>query len=468
MKKIFFVILFGWSALFGAYNECVTDIYFGNGVWNDYEGASNGRDALARYIVSKVYHGDYNAFKSHHFTDRSDPNLNKNIVLLAFNWTGSSPNDSLSFKTKIIDLIETFYQLKDNNQLEGYSLYDMLKAWLTQDPTDPLSNVMWDKIDDIVADYSRTIEGSNLIKMIEDYETISLKKSHRVLLVAHSQGNLFGNEVYDNLISWEQGYFKMVSVGTPASSVLGQNTPYTTLKCDKVINDNLIGGIPGHLPGNIECTGEEKSSDGHQFVASYLSNHISLPKIMSDISSSLDTLANTSSQWITYQEIERGTCDYRISVKHRFDPALEIGEKVYPFAPNKKLYQVNGAYVKATCGGTDFTDDWADKKENECWMINNLPKEKIVKKAECAFEVAVNEGEYTCYNEDTFFTYVHTTNYGAYTFHVHYDDVNTSWTACRHCTQGWTNSYGDRLEIGNGAGGSWIHQAINFYVHIVQ
>jgi hypothetical protein len=326
---------------------------------------------------------------------------------------------------------------------------------------------MWDKIDDIVADYSRTIEGSNLIKMIEDYETISLKKSHRVLLVAHSQGNLFGNEVYDNLIPWEQGYFKMVSIGTPANHVIGKTSPYTTLKCDKVINDNLIGGIPGHLPGNIECTGKEKSSDGHQFVASYLSNHLSLEKIVSDISKSLDELANTASQWSTDQEFDKGTCDYRITVKHRFDPALEIGEKVYPFAPNQKLYQVNGEYVKATCGGKNILQEWEGKNEDDCLMIDNPPKEKISAK-QCAFEVAVNDGDYTCYNEDTFFTYVHTTNYGDYTFHVHYDDINTSWTACRYCTQGWTNSYGDRLEIGNGAGGSWIHQAINFYVHIAQ
>jgi len=234
-------------------------------------------------------------------------------------------------------LIETFYQLRDNNQLDGYSLYEILKIWLTQDPTHPISNALWNKIDDIVADYSRTIEGSNLINMIEDYETISLKKSHHVLLVAHSQGNLFGNEVYDNLIPWEQEYFKMVSIGTPANNVIGNGTPYTTLTCDTVINDNLIGGIPGHLPANIACNGEEKSKDGHQFVASYMSNHISLSKIIGDISNSLDILHKTPSQWSTDQELDRGTCDYRITVKHRFDPSLEIGEKVYPFAPNQKL-----------------------------------------------------------------------------------------------------------------------------------
>ncbi|WP_456392521.1 hypothetical protein [Nitratifractor sp.] len=383
MKKILFFVIFGWSALFGAYNECVTDIYFGNGVWNDIDGANYNRDTLERKIIKFIYNGDHNAFKAHHFTDRGDPNLNKNIVLLAFNWTGSSPNESLSFKSKIIDLIETFYQLKDNNQLEGYSLYDMLKAWLTQDPTDPLSDATWDKIDDIVADYSRAIEGSNLIKMIEDYETISLKKSHRVLLVAHSQGNLFGNEVYDNLPSWEQGYFKMVSIATPASHVLEKKTPYITLKCDKVINENLIGGIPGHLPGNTDCTGEEKSDDRHQLVLNYLANHISLSKIMSAVSESLDILDKAPTQWQTDQEIDKGTCDYRITVKHRFDPALTITEKVYPFAPNQKLYraldQADGtmAYVKATCGGKSFTKSWENKGENDCLAIDNPPREKI-------------------------------------------------------------------------------------------
>ena len=84
MKKILLIIVFGWSILFGAYNECITDIYFGNGVWNDYAGANHGREALERRIVLNIYHGDYKAFKSHHFSDRGDSKLNKNIVLLAF------------------------------------------------------------------------------------------------------------------------------------------------------------------------------------------------------------------------------------------------------------------------------------------------------------------------------------------------------------------------------------------------
>ena len=224
----------------------------------------------------------------------------------------------------------------------------------------------------------------------------------------------------------------------------------------------IINPIPGSMPGNSQ------GSPGHAFVRAYLDQNDPYSKIVQFIKQQLQVLDDsTISQWSTDQELDRGTCDYRITVKHRFDPSLEIGEKVYPFAPNQKLYQVNGEYVKATCGGKNILTTWEDKKENECLMIDNPPKE-IISANQCAFEVAVNNNNYTCYDKDTFFTYVHTTNYSNYTFYVHYDDINTSWTACRHCTQKWANSHGDILEIGNGAGGHWIHQAINFYVHISQ
>lgn len=54
----------------------------------------------------------------------------------------------------------------------------------------------------------------------------------------------------------------------------------------------------------------------------------------------------------------------------------------------------------------------------------------------CAFEVAVNDAEATCYNNDAFERIGYTGNssfpYSSYTFHINYDDISTSWTACRH------------------------------------
>lgn len=56
---------------------------------------------------------------------------------------------------------------------------------------------------------------------------------------------------------------------------------------------------------------------------------------------------------------------------------------VYPFNASKKLYQVNGEWVKASCGGENILGEghdipsWDGKKENECLMIDNPQQEKI-------------------------------------------------------------------------------------------
>ena len=83
------------------------------------------------------------------------------------------------------------------------------------------------------------------------------------------------------------------------------------------------------------------------------------------------------SQWITDQELEKDTCNHKITVKHIHDPSIEMGEKVYPFNASKKLYQVNGEYVKASCGGENILEIWDGKKDNECLMIDNVEEEKI-------------------------------------------------------------------------------------------
>ncbi|MDD2400322.1 MAG: hypothetical protein PHR75_06945 [Sulfurovum sp.] len=65
-----------------------------------------------------------------------------------------------------------------------------------------------------------------------------------------------------------------------------------------------------------------------------------------------------------------------------------MDEMVYPFAPSKKLYQVNGEWVKASCGGENISGEghdipsWDGKQDNECLMIDNPQEEKIVGKEE--------------------------------------------------------------------------------------
>ena len=63
------------------------------------------------------------------------------------------------------------------------------------------------------------------------------------------------------------------------------------------------------------------------------------------------------------------------------------GIKVYPFAPSKKLYYVQGefsenisGYVKASCGGTEISASWIGQQVDEFYMINNPEEEKITVK----------------------------------------------------------------------------------------
>ena len=68
MKKIFLLFVMFTILTFAVeVDERVTDIYFGNGVWNDIKGAKNGRSALERHILYDIYNGDLAEFKKNHF-----------------------------------------------------------------------------------------------------------------------------------------------------------------------------------------------------------------------------------------------------------------------------------------------------------------------------------------------------------------------------------------------------------------
>jgi hypothetical protein len=111
-----------------------------------------------------------------------------------------------------------------------------------------------------------------------------------------------------------------------------------------------------------------------------VSTNLAKDAILGFVSKTVVNHGKRDSQWETDTKEEKNTCDYKITVKHLHDPSIEIGEKVYPFNASKKLYQVKGEYVKASCGGNNILSAWEGKKDNECFMIDNNEKEQIVKK----------------------------------------------------------------------------------------
>jgi len=170
MKKIFFILILSIVFVCGKeVNEQITDIYFGNGVWNDIESAKNGRNELSRKILWLVYNGDKEEFKKHHYSKRDNPENNENIVLLQYNWTGISsgpgPYNLDEYFGYFWDLVEMFDQLKREGQIPNLTLFD----WLKNSQESPLRE-WFDK-------YLTSVDSANIDYMSNRYYEISFSQS---------------------------------------------------------------------------------------------------------------------------------------------------------------------------------------------------------------------------------------------------------------------------------------------------
>jgi hypothetical protein len=317
----------------------------------------------------------------------------------------------------------------------------------------------------------------DLKEMVKKYKT-SIRSGHGVIMVTHSQGNLFAVEAADKIVgvtelgddAWMKKFLYHVSIASPATKFARSNYYWlTSLDNDPVANNPGSVGpnytnyaryytykatispatntptqegwayqppanldspagywVRGSKPSNytaiqsyydptLQISQEyrfEVEADEWQYAqvnfhafdfymgrtvyplykTSY--NVWTPPKdlkigeykskthkhIIAVIKDAIEMHKKMESQWETNQEYEKNTCDYRITVKHRFDPSIEMGETVYPFNGSKKLYQVKGEYVKASSGGKNILSAWEGKKENECYKIDNPQEEKIVDK----------------------------------------------------------------------------------------
>ena len=228
MKKITFLII--WLSTLLSASSCVTDIYFGNGVWNTDTQAAQNLNALRQFMQSS-----YNARLSREDEEKTY------FFKLAYNPTHGTQND----------LLETYWQLRESGQIsQGY----FVSQWklLTYDRGEEEMRKAMHRVE--------MMYNADADTMFQGYKTESLNPHHNILLVAHSQGNLFGNKMYTLLTAQEKEKFQMVSVATPAGYVMkpGQKSPYVTADWDYVINR-----IENALPGNV-------SGFGHTFIGTYI------------------------------------------------------------------------------------------------------------------------------------------------------------------------------------------------------
>lgn len=139
-------------------------------------------------------------------------------------------------------------------------------------------------------DFAEALVDEDLDQHIQRYQGL-LMEGNRVLIVAHSQGNLYANAAYSNLAAKElpMESFGIVSVANPASRVAGDG-PYFTL-----MNDLVIAGVraifPNTLPGNVMNGGNDSDWAHHSFVDAYLNGDQSGPLILNTVLSETEALA---------------------------------------------------------------------------------------------------------------------------------------------------------------------------------
>jgi len=342
MKKFILVIsvIIAFSVIANALpiNECKTDIYFGNGVWNSPEDAEKSKNILQEVIKREIIKG--NTMLRSKYGE----------VKLAYNWSAD----------KNYDLVETFYQLKEAGQLSQWLFYQLLDALETRTLSDASGEdmrIMRDKLIEAIG----SVEQNNVNVMLKKYYEESFQYSHRVLLVSHSQGNLFANRVYDSINPSDyRNYFANVQVASPASRVHVKNGTYVTGWIDPIINP-----IPGSMKSNADLDG----LGGHAFVAAYLDSSDTYTKIVNAIKVQLEVLDKVDSQWkITEKPNHCDNCkSFTVKVAHHFDKFVKLDDDVLPYRMDKfKLYQVDGHYVLASCGGTKIKDLENDDESKIC------------------------------------------------------------------------------------------------------
>jgi hypothetical protein len=109
---------------------------------------------------------------------------------------------------------------------------------------------------------------------------------NKVVLVAHSNGNVYADEAYGRLTPAERTSVGVVAVATLLGSVPGDG-PYVTL-----VEDTFVATFPGALPPNTTNTGGfcPQFIGCHAFIDFYLDGQASGPKIVQDVSDTIPGL----------------------------------------------------------------------------------------------------------------------------------------------------------------------------------
>ena len=192
-------------------------------------------------------------------------------------------------------------------------------------------------------DLAMAVRDSDLRRHIQRYKTV-LMEGGRVLVVGHSQGNLYANAAHTNLAhdpdNLPMNAFGLLAVATPSGRVAGGGS-HVTLTNDLVINSVRLF-YPDTLDGNVTNGNEDGDWKHHSFIDAYLDGDQSGPLVVNSALSAANGLA-----WPTPMV---GTGPITVTLTWGGEPDIDL-----------HVYEPDGSHVyyaspRGTSGYLDYDD----------------------------------------------------------------------------------------------------------------
>ncbi|WP_373033615.1 hypothetical protein, partial [Sulfurovum sp.] len=256
MKKIIVLLLLVSSTLFAVVDERKSDIYYGNGIMTTKKEAKTSLiDVIKPAVQETIYFNDQAKMDKLHTFDlvynySAKEDFNDTLVAQALDLAESYEqlgNTSLAWATMslLTDIVQGYSKIlkwpvkKVAKYLVEKKGFSKAAAELLADKIVGASKATLIAMAEKLADYNaEEIHDNDLKEMVAKY-TQSIYDGHGVIMVTHSQGNLFAVESKNSFgegKEWMRDYLYHVSIASPATSFASDHHWLVSLDNDVVAN----------------------------------------------------------------------------------------------------------------------------------------------------------------------------------------------------------------------------------------
>jgi len=236
-------------------NECQSDIYYGNGIMTTYDEAKKALiNTLKPAILHEIYDGNATRMnRMHHFDVAYNYSFKKkfgdtmpamllDLVEAYGQLTDTSSAWWIVDKTKSaltdlalgpVDIVGKYGVKKISKVFMKYGLDKWIAEWLAEQVVDTDRELIRKMIADLTGTSVEAHHDHDLTRMVAQYKE-SIKAGHGVIIVSHSQGNLFAIEAVEKLDGWMKEYIYQISIASPATKFAAKKHWLISLDNDAV------------------------------------------------------------------------------------------------------------------------------------------------------------------------------------------------------------------------------------------